>query len=116
MVPPARGTALSLLLLLAPSHSVFLILHSSPHLSLSFFLSSIYTIFFPAGEGRKNIFYQSEKMVDQVHESAAIDNDLTRTESFFLSSIPLSLSQRSDLCMRVSEDLLKDLPLVDVTR
>lgn len=85
MVPPARGTALSLLLLLAPLRPVFFFfLHSSPSFSSSlFFLSSIYSISSLASGRRENMFYRDKTKVGHVHEFAAIDNDLTRTESSF---------------------------------
>lgn len=49
--------------------------------------------------------------MDHVHESVAVDNDLTRTESFFLPPsifFFLSLGNRPDLCSPVSpEDSLE---------
>lgn len=61
MVPPARGTALSLLLLLAPSHSVFLILHSSPPLSLSLSFFRLSTRFsFPLVSDEKIYFIRTK--------------------------------------------------------
>jgi len=121
MVPPARGTILSLLLLLTLLHSVFLFLHSSP--SLSFFLSFffIYTISSPASR-RENMFYRGE--TDHIHESATIDNDLTRTKSFFLSALLSILSLLflvivliyAYLCRLKIRSSFENLRLVDITR